>query len=66
MRTSVAGDIVKSADSSPLNKEPITTGNPHGGMPNIPGLIIPDKWKQDFSPKKVQYIPTFFININLV
>ena len=66
MRTSVAGDIVKSADSSPLNKEPITTGNPHGGMPNIPGLIIPDKWKQDFSPKKVQYIPTFLININSV
>lgn len=53
MRTSVAGDIVKSADSSPANKAPITTGNPQGGMPNIPGLIIPDKWKQDFSTKKI-------------
>ena len=60
MRTSVAGDIVKSADSSPANKAPITTGNPQGGMPNIPGLIIPDKWKQDFSTKKVNFKVYYF------
>ena len=40
MRSSVAGEIVRSADSSPLSK---------GVSPNIPGLVIPDKWKTDFA-----------------
>lgn len=60
MRSSVAGDIVRSADSSPLNTDPFSPTHPYRGMPNIPGLIIPDKWKSDLPPSQKVILCLFF------
>ena len=50
VRASVAGDIVSSVDSSQLNNDSVSPNHPYRGMPNIPGLIIPDRWKSDNPP----------------
>lgn len=54
MRTSVAGEIAKSAGNSPANKDPISPGNPYRGVPQLDGLIIPDKWKDGFQEKIIE------------